>query len=106
MHGNPFLIGFAVPHNISRNSPLIPLDVRRGGTIGGAACVVMGYDDDLQLFGQVKVNHPNSIEHLDSGAFLVQTCWGQSWPQLMWLPYAFVESGFACDAWAIKVGAV
>lgn len=103
VHGNPFLIGFAVPHNISKNSTLIPLDVHRGGTIGGTACVVMGYDDDFPLFGQVKVKQPNSIENLESGAFLVQTCCGQCWPQLMWLPYAFVESRFARDAWAIRI---
>lgn len=101
-HGNPFLLGFAVPHNVSQYSPIIPLDIQRGGTLGGTACVVMGFDDEIQLFGQVNVAHTNLIEHIDTGAFLIQTCWDSSWHQPMWLPYAFVETRFACDAWAIK----
>jgi len=110
-HGNPFLLGFAVPHNISIDTTLIPLDVRRGGTIGGTSCVVMGYDDELRISDHVPVYHER-IENSHSGAFLIQTNWGhggqnygvsnrEEWG-FAWLPYAYIETRFACDAWAIK----
>jgi len=102
-NGDPLLIGFAVPHSISSNSFEVPLDFRRGGTMGGTACAVMGYDDNYPVFQQAGNAYSDSSGE-KSGAFLIHTCWGNQWGErgYGWLPYAFVKRRFAVDAWVIK----
>ncbi len=92
--GSPFLIGFAVPRNFSMHSRAISFDVSRGGTLGGTACVVMGFDDNFPVAEYAGET---------TGAFLARTCWGPDWGDrgFIWLPYAYVESRFARDAWAV-----
>lgn len=102
-YGNPCVMGFAVPTTVLFNEfETVPFDVHRGGTSGGSACIVMGYDDHIPL--QSRINHPFvSPSNREAGALLIKTCWGDSWGDggYGWLPYAFVESRFACDAWAV-----
>jgi len=105
-HGNPFLIGFAVPHNLSTSSNLIPFDSVRGGTIGGSACVVMGYNDDYPTSAfKSQTAHSANQAICHSGAFLIRPCSDRQWGQqrYCWLPYAFVENHFASDAWGIQL---
>ncbi len=101
--GNPCLMGFAVPTTlVSNDFDTVPFDASRGGTGGGSACIVMGYNDHAPL--QSRIHHPLvSASSRESGALLIKTCWGDSWGSngYGWLPYAFVESRFACDAWAV-----
>lgn len=101
--GNPCLLGFAVPANIfSDGTEVIPFDLDRGGTRGGTACIVFGYDDCFPL--PQRIRHPTiSGASAVAGAFLIKTCWGEAWGNqgYAWLPYAYVESRFACDAWAV-----
>ncbi|MEO1525735.1 MAG: C1 family peptidase [Planctomycetota bacterium] len=101
--GNPCVLGFAVPTTLMiEDSASIPFDVDRGGTAGGSACVAVGYNDHFEL--RKSVNHPLiRPESRSRGAILIRTCWGSDWGEsgYGWLPYAFVESRFACDAWAI-----
>ena len=101
--GNPFLIGFAVPATVfAAEQNLISFDPAIGNTIGGSVAVVMGYDNNFQLPYKIQnrsVDQPNRSK----GAFLVRTCWGSRWGDngFGWLPYAFVDTRFAHDAWAI-----
>lgn len=101
--GNICVIGFSVPQSLfASHSDVIPFDPNRGGSAGGTACIVMGYDDELRL--PFPANHPQVSErNWSSGAFRVKTCWGNSWGDngYGWLPYAFIESQFARDAWAM-----
>lgn len=101
--GNPFLLGFTVPSTISRRSTVIPLDANRGGTAGGTACVVMGFDDLLSVSVHID-GLQQCVIHSETGAFLVWTCWGTDWgkEEFLWLPYAYVELSFAGDAWAVQ----
>lgn len=101
--GDPFVIGFAVPNHVTRDSKVIPLDIREGGTLGGTAGIVMGFDDRYPTANHVRGHHQR-IENSKRGAFLVLTCWGNDWGNngFVWLPYAFIESGFARDAWATE----
>lgn len=102
-NGNPCLIGFAVPTTIMCNElDSVPFDVHRGGTGGGSACIVMGYDDHFRLPSPIHHSRVSPQSRV-AGALLIKTCWGDSWGNqgYGWLPYAFVESRFACDAWAV-----
>ncbi len=101
-NGNPFLIGFAVPHNISRHSVTVPFDAHRGGTLGGTACLVMGFDDEFPVFNDVRTRDSRAPSEM-CGAFIIQTNWGTEWGDggCLWLPYIHVETGFARDAWAV-----
>ncbi len=101
--GNPFILGFSVPHSISPNAVSIPFETLRGGSMGGTSCVVMGYDDQFPMLDQLNRRKSQASEAF-SGAFLIHTCWGKHWGDrgYTWLPYAFVENRFACDAWAVK----
>jgi len=102
-YGNPFMLGFSVPHSISPSAVSIPFETLRGGSMGGTSCVVMGYDDEFPALDQLNRHHSRSKQSA-TGAFLILTCWGQQWGDqgYAWLPYAFVENRFACDAWAVK----
>lgn len=101
--GNPCLLGFCVPIALSQSdSQEIPFDSRRDGTRGGSASVVMGYDDEYEL--RYKARHPLITERNQSkGAFLLRTCWGNNWGEDGYcrLPYAYLETGMAMDAWAV-----
>ena len=100
-NGNPLALGFAVPHAMeSCQQHVVPFDPIRGSTSGGAACVVMGFNDELKL--PIAVAHRKISPHARKyGAFLIKTCWGKAWGQAGygWLPYAYIESRFAQDVW-------
>ena len=112
VRGNPFVIGFAVPINLPQQSGLIPFDLRRGATLGGTACVVMGYDDHYESFVTpaelastgAKDERELLLNRGTRGALLAKTClrFAGSKDGYVWLPYEFVQSRFARDAWAIS----
>ena len=93
----------AVPSSLALNGhSVIPFDPTRDGTMGGTACVIMGYDDQLPL--PAAIEFPLISQHSRvAGAFLVKMCWGDLWGDsgYGWLPYAFIESGWARDAWGV-----
>jgi C1A family cysteine protease len=78
--GFPSVFGFSVPGSISLSGD-VPFyeqsDVR-----GGQAVVAVGYDD-------VR------------GALLFRNSWGCQWGErgYGWLPYAYIEHGYAADFW-------
>lgn len=102
VRGNPFVMGFAVPINLPQQSDLVPFDLRRGGTLGGTACVVMGYDDRYETYvASEKASHPPEVT---CGALLAKSClqFAGSEDGYIWIPYEFIQSRFARDAWAIS----
>jgi len=104
VYGNPFMLGFSVPHCISPSAVSIPFETLRGGSMGGTSCVVMGYDDQFSALDQLERYQSQFSTQPAIGAFLIQTCWGRHWGDqgYAWLPYAFIKNRFACDAWAVK----
>lgn len=102
-YGNPFILGFSVPHSVSPAAVSIPFETLRGGSMGGTSCVVMGYDDQFSALYPLEQNQYKFSQH-PNGAFLIQTSWGKHWGDqgYSWLPYEFIENRFACDAWAVE----
>ena len=100
-NGNPLVVGFAVPHNFPGLTPVIPFDERRGGTRGGTACVVMGYDTKLATTEDIRTS---DNDRAVTGAFLVHVCFDRATDHdgYFWLPFTYVETSFAKDAWAIR----
>lgn len=100
--GNPFLMGFAVPHHFTRCKNYVPFDVSRGGTLGGTVGIILGYDDNYPLYEQLDKRSHRTENH---GAFLIKTFWENDWESkdCHWLPYTFIKHRFAADAWALSM---
>ena len=69
--------------------------------LGGHAQHVLDYDDTIMF--------PSG----DKGGLFIQNSWGSEWgisapgrtdKGCYWMPYRFVTSGFASDAWIIHLG--
>ena len=101
VHEGPFLLGFAIPHNLTPNSVLIPFDTVRGGSNRGTVAIVIGYDDKFSI----PMTYKSPPSQLETGAFLIQTVRTRfgSDNDCAWLPYDFIYSRLAQDAWALKI---
>lgn len=81
---------------------MMPLpDPTKEQLLGGHAQHVMDYDDDIEF--------PDGSK----GGLFIQNSWGSGWGisapgrsdgGCYWMPYAFVTSGLADDAWTIHLG--
>lgn len=87
-HNIPVAIGFTVFDNLEYG-PEVPLPF--GATeIGGHAVLLVGYDDDIVIDGEV-------------GAFIFRNSWGKDWGDdgYGYLPYWYFKNDCAEDFWAI-----
>lgn len=93
--GSPCVCGFAVLDSVG-NGPLIPYTPDRSAVLGGAAAVVMGFDDSLRV-------DPSSRS--EAGALRVGCCWGADWGDsgYGWLPYRYLIEGVARDFWGVQI---
>lgn len=94
-HGTPCLCGFSVPDFIERVI-CVPFRANLARVIGGAAILIVGYDDSIRVDG------PNGN---DRGALRFRSCWGIQWGDggFGWLPYAYVEQRLASDFWYVLI---
>jgi hypothetical protein len=91
--GVPCVFGFSVLDSIN-SGPWVPFTPGRSIVLGGAAAIVMGYDDSIR--GPCGV-----------GALRVRCCWGVEWGDRGdgWLPYGYVTQGLARDFWELSFDA-
>ncbi len=96
--GLPFMFGFTVFISIRQagSTGKIPFPCPRENVEGGHAVVAVGYDDGIKT--------TNSICGKETkGALLIRNSWGPRWGEsgYGWLPYEYVLSGMARDAWVL-----
>jgi C1A family cysteine protease len=66
--------------------------------VGGHACVIVGYNDSLEIRRYSTSNTSKTI-----GAFKILNSWGTTWGEkgYGWLPYEYVMQKYATDFWSI-----
>jgi C1A family cysteine protease len=99
-NGLPLAFGYTVYESMRyatyENEGAIPFPVRRERIDGGHAMIIVGYDDDREIFNPKAINPT-------VGAFKVRNQWGPNWGNegYGWMPYAYVTSGLATDFWGL-----
>lgn len=93
----PVVFGFQVPSfitEISSEGRIPDPDYERLVVIGGQAVVACGYRDASSVRGRCGA---------EGGALLIRNSWGPSWglDGHAWLPYKYVEQGWAADFWIL-----
>jgi C1A family cysteine protease len=89
--GNPIVFGFNVFESFESDevakTGMVPMPLPKEKNIGGHAVVIVGYDDDKQVF-------------------IVRNSWGEDWGDhgYFYMPYAYVTDNKLCDDfWTIRL---
>ena len=87
--GFPCVFGFSVSTSLTKE-PDIPSPTIFDTLLGGQAVVAIGYNDNRRV-------------HAHKGGLLIRNSWGPQWGDqgYGWLPYVYVEKGFASDFWTV-----
>jgi C1A family cysteine protease len=107
----PVLIGMQVFESFESaevaKTGIVPLPTPNEKNLGGHAVLVVGYDDDF-FPGKTKSKIVNTVKGLFidktmKGALIVRNSWSKEWGDdgYFYLPYAFVNKGYAFDFWVI-----